>query len=260
MVYHNNAEFKRRKFLLTLELIEFNGHYYVSGDYETKSSTLVVFCSTHLVEHSTTFDNYCRARHGMPCCGKAAVSKKLFNREYSPFANRRFAQTLDKMRQAAFERIRPSSVGQDWRRTKEARIWEKQIRENWNNKCAITGKKSHLVMHHFFSGARYETVDIRNALLYEPNNGILLAEYFHRAFHKEFGFQRNTFQQFQTFVKSLETLISSQAQQECWEGSETRVNDPTILQSLQLERIMKLQERLENVKENLRKIFPTFMI
>lgn len=52
----------------------------------------------------------------MPCCGKAAVSKKLTQRQYSP-------ETLEKMKQSAFDRIKPESAGQDWRRTREARQW-----------------------------------------------------------------------------------------------------------------------------------------
>lgn len=45
--------------------------------------------------------------------------------------------------------------------------------------------------------------------------------------------------------------ISSQAQQECWEGSETRVYDLSLLPPLQLEKIMKLHECLEEIKQKL---------
>lgn len=258
MVYHNSTDFKIEKFFSTLEKIEFNGHAYISGDYETKESKLVVYCKTHQIEHCTTFTNYCRSRTGMPCCGKSAVSKKLSDRKYSP-------ETLEKMSQAALNRAKISSGGQDWRRSTEAREWEKKVKELWDNKCPITGKEAGIVMHHFFSGARGKTIELRDALLYNSINGILLAKDLHVDFHKEFGYQENTIEQFQSYVKNLEKLISSQAQQECWEGSETRVNDPTLidtlLQSLNgvkrkvlLERIMKLHERLEEINKELRNI------
>lgn len=83
MVYHNSEEFKKEQFLKTREMVEFNGHLYVDGNYDTKTSPLTVFCLTHQVEHSTTFTNYCRSKTGMPCCGKASVSKKLVERKYT---------------------------------------------------------------------------------------------------------------------------------------------------------------------------------
>lgn len=51
-----------------------------------------------------------------------------------------------------------------------------------------------------------------------------------------------------SYIETLKTSISSQAQQECWEGPETRVYDLSLLPSLQLEKIMKLHERLEEIK------------
>ena len=243
MNYHNSEEFKKEQFLKTLDMIEFNGHLYVDGDYQKKESPLTVFCLTHQVEHHTTFTNYRRSKTGMPCCGKASVSKKLTQREYT-------LETLDKMKQAARNRIRPASTGQNWRRSTEARRWEKQVRDIWNNECAITGNKVNLVMHHFYSGARCaeNNLKLRNTLLYNPSNGILLNEKFHVDFHKKFRYTENTIDQFQTYIQTLITSISSQAQQECWEGSETRVYDLSLLPTLQLKKIMKLHERLEEIK------------
>ena len=128
------------------------------------------------MEHKTTFTNYCRSKTGMPCCGKALVSTKLTRREYTP-------ETLEKMKQAALDRIRPTSVGQHWRRSTEARGWEKRVKEIWGNQCAITGSKDNLEMHHFFSGARCtahcpdNNLELRQALLYNPSNGILLKNF-----------------------------------------------------------------------------------
>ena len=67
-------------------------------------------------------------------------------------------------------------------------------------------------------------------------------------FHNVYGYQNNTIHQFIEFLASLllkETLeqtsmpISSQANPEGLEGSETRAYDP--------DRVMKLQERLERL-------------
>ena len=101
-------------------------------------------------------------------------------------------------------------------------------------------------------------MELRDALLYNPSNGILLEKRFHVDFHKKFGYTENTIDQFQTYLKTLITSISSQAQQECWEGSETRVYDLSLLPLhalqpleplvVQVEKIMKLHERLEEVK------------
>lgn len=166
MVYHNNTDFKTEKFLSTLEKIEFNGHAYISGDYETKESELVIYCKTHEKEHRTTFTNYCRSRTGTPCCGKSAVSNKLFDRKYS-------SETLEKMREAALNRAKISTGSQDWRRSTEAREWEKKVKKLWDNKCPLTGKETSIVMHHFFSGARGKTIELREALLYNAINGLM---------------------------------------------------------------------------------------
>lgn len=200
----------------------------------------------------------------MPCCGKASVSKKLVERKYTP-------ETIEKMRQGALNRIRPASIGQDWRRSTEARKWEKQVKENWHNECAITGNKFNFEMHHFYSGARLvcsarscfayaqqntdNNLKLRDTFLYHPSNGILLDKTLHVDFHKKFGYTKNTIDQFQTYVETLKTSISSQAQQECWEGPETRVYNLSLLPSLQLEKIMKLHERLGEIKGHLQQFF-----
>lgn len=175
------------------------------------------------------------------------------------------------MRQGVLNRIRPASTGQDWRRSTEARKWKKQVKENWHNECAITGNKFNLEI--FYSGARLvqrnntdNNLKFRDTFLYHPSNGILLDKALMDSkesqvdFHKKFGYTKNTIDQFQTYVETLtlKMSISSQAQQECWEGPETRVYDLSLLPSLQLEKIMKLHERLGEIKEHLAK--PSLMI
>jgi hypothetical protein len=70
-------------------------------------------------------------------------------------------------------------------------------------------------------------------------------------------FGSNTIEQFQTFLRFLleeqenqSTLISSQANSGGLEGSETRAYDP--------ERVMKLHERLEELKTYLNSIWRCF--
>nr|ALO20955.1 putative HNH homing endonuclease [Microglena monadina] len=88
-------------------------------------------------------------------------------------------------------------------------------------------------------------------LIYVIENRIVLEKNLHTYFHKIYKFGGNTIDQFQDFLlfilseqeKTPFTLISSQANPEGLEGSETRAYDP--------ERVMKLHERLERVLETL---------
>ena len=178
----------------------------------------------------------------MACCGNSAKSKALTGRVYSP-------ETLALMREAAIQRLRPVSTGQDWRRTPEYRKWETEVKGLWNNECAITGEKRNTVMHHFFSGARNnQNLMIRDKLLHHPHNGIVITQAIHTDFHDKFGYQRNNLKQFQIYVYEIYKPISSQAKHLSLEGSETRRYD--------LQRIRRLQERLEETKLELAKALP----
>lgn len=224
-----------------------------------------MFCPIHKKECQTTFTNYCRSKTGTNCCGKKRVSDLLSNREYSP-------ETIKKMSEAASARVRPETAGQDWRRTPEARQWEKAIDSIWNNECAISGIKTDLVRHHFFSGARNKTDTAALKERYNSHNGIIVQSVFHRDFHSKFGYESNDIRQFQNYIKSLETLIRSQVQQGCWKGSETRVDTPfsecyftrlnIVLPKNQNERLLHLEvclERVIKLHERLEKISLSFL-
>nr|YP_010731951.1 putative HNH homing endonuclease [Kalinella pachyderma]WDY12865.1 putative HNH homing endonuclease [Kalinella pachyderma] len=266
MSYILSEEAKKQYFERAIAKIQENHHEYVSGTYENKNSVLIVFCLIHSKECKTTFTNYCPSKTGTNCCGKKRVSDKLTNRKYSP-------ETIKKMSEAASARIRPKTAGQDWRRTFEARQWEKEIDQIWKNECAISGTLEaklltitfDLVRHHFFSSARYKTDTLPLRSRYNSQNGILIHKVFHKDFHSKFGDERNDIIQFQSYIKSLETLIRSQIQHKCWKGSETRVNTPfSKKRSFQtenrnenvldlemcLERVIKLHERLEKTTFN----------
>lgn len=117
MPYKNPEEFKKRALEQTLKKIEKRGHIFVEGLYETKQSSLVVWCTKHFHEHVTTFTNYNRSRTGCPCCGKDQVSQKLSNRQYSE-------ETLRRMSVAA--RQRPLRGGKPrlffWNKKKATRL------------------------------------------------------------------------------------------------------------------------------------------
>nr|YP_010732285.1 putative HNH homing endonuclease [Polulichloris maxima]WDY13199.1 putative HNH homing endonuclease [Polulichloris maxima] len=188
----------------------------------------------------------------MPCCSNAYLSTKLKKRQFS-------LETIKKMKKSALYRARKNHIrmkgcGQDWRRTSEARSWEKEIKKNWENECAISGSKENLHMHHFFSGSKKHSTKIRDLLLYAPLNGILLEKRFHVDFHNRYGYQENNLDQFESYIEYLAMLISSQAKPKCLEGSETRANDllPLLTRAGQKEKILKLHERLEKIKRELK--------
>lgn len=108
-------------------------------------------------------------------------------------------------------------------------------------------KGGNLEVHHLYSVSGYPH------LTYIVENGIVLCKELHTRFHKMHKFGSNTIEQFQTFLQFLleeqenqSTLISSQANSGGLEGSETRAYDP--------ERVMKLHERLEELKTYLNSI------
>jgi hypothetical protein len=239
MPYKNSEELKKRIFEQTLENIEKRGHCYVEGAYETKQSLLIIWCPQHSNEHITTFSNYNRSRTGCPCCGKAQVSKKLTNRQYS-------AETIQRMSEAASERPLRGGKPRTWCKDAQYMKWRKQVFERYNSKCAITGISKEqkpsggLVVHHLNGAAAYPH------LVYVVENGIVLTNELHSLFHKQYGYGKNTVLQFQYFLVSLlekeasvSMPISSQANSGELEGSETRAYDPV--------RVMELHECLGGI-------------
>lgn len=239
MPYKNPEEFKKRIFEQTLENIEKLGHFYVEGEYETKQSPLIIWCPIHFNEHITTFSNYNRSLTGCPCCGKAQVSIKLTNRQYSD-------ETLQRMSEAAFERPLRGGKPRKWRKDVKYLRWREQVFKRYNFKCAITGVSKDqipagsLVVHHLNGATSYPH------LVYVVENGIVLTKELHLLFHKQYGYGKNTVSQFQYFLLSLlekeESVsmpISSQANSGELEGSETRAYDP--------DRVMELHECLGRI-------------
>ncbi len=232
MPYKNSDELKSQAFLATLEIIEQRGHLFIEGEYETRQSLLIVWCPKHLYEHVTTFTNYNRSRTGCPCCGKEQVSQKLTNRKFSD-------ATLDRMSLAAQKRPLRDGKPRTWRKTSDYLKWRDEVFERFEFKCAITGfsKKQlppgSLVVHHL------NCANFHPHLIYVPENRIVLIKDLHTMFHKKYGYGKNTISQFQSFLLSLiETSnsiskpISSQANSEELEGSETRAYDPEWVMEL----------------------------
>lgn len=241
MPYQNSEEFKKRALEKTLKNIEKRGHIFVEGQYQTKQSPLIVWCPTHFHEHVTTFTNYNRSRNGCPCCGKDQVSQKLSNRQYSE-------ETLRRMSLAARERSLRGGKPRRWRNDFNYLKWREMVFERFDFQCAITGiskdqvPPGNLVVHHLNCANHHPH------LIYIPENGIVLIKELHMAFHNQYGYGKNTVLQFQYFLLSLLDLkpqesiskpISSQANSEGLEGSETRAYDP--------DRVMKLHECLGRI-------------
>jgi hypothetical protein len=225
-VYQNSDQVRLKKMQFFLNLIESRGHKYLSGDYQTKNSHLSIHCPKH-GPFETNFDNYRRSKVGCKYCGRNLVSKALTGRQYSE-------DTISLMSLAARNRPRKIREDSEWRSTQEYRDWRKAVRESWGHSCAITGTKGTLDSHHIFTGSVWKEWK------YSPENGILLSRAAHWTFHKYFGSKRNDLEQLITFT---DMLISSQAQLENWEGSETRSYDS--------DRIMRTQERLAQLRPKL---------
>lgn len=226
------------------KLIETRGHIFKSGEYRNRKSVLVVFCPRHNQEVSTTFHNYERSRTGLNCCGNAQSSEKLLNRVFT-------TETLDRMKVAAQKRPFRGGKPRYWRKTAIYTSWRTAVIQKYDNKCAITGRSAsqgQQDVHHLYSSKSY------SHLIFVTENGILLCKELHILFHRNYGYQRNTLEQFLDFLVRIQenqaefqsTLISSQANPEGLEGSETRAYDP--------ERVMELHERLEGYKAYLKSI------
>lgn len=234
MSYTNSESFKSSQHEKILDKIAANenGHVYVQGVYETQASELVVYCATHDCFTNTTYNNYRRCKTGLPCCGKESASKALIGRVFSP-------ETKSRMSSGALNRpARNFGTEQNWRRGKTSVASYQKTRELWNDQCAVTGECTDLQVHHFFSGNKQESGEESLHYRYRnvPEAAIVLSKKVHQAFHNDFGYENTTLDNFICFV---EKLISSQAHQEWWEGSETRGEKS--------ERLQHLHERLKSL-------------
>lgn len=161
----------------------------------------------------------------------------------SKLKNRKFSQdTISKMSISALNRTARGGKPRCWRKTHKYRHWRQLVLQNYDYKCAITGisneNKGELEAHHFYNTKKY------SYLIYNVENGIVLQKDIHVLFHKQYGYNSNTLNDFCTFLlflcKNVKPMpISSQGELENSQGSETRAYDP--------ERVMKLHERLEKL-------------
>jgi hypothetical protein len=249
MNYKNSDNFCSQQFKKTLELIEERGHTYVDGNYKTKESKLLVYCPFHDEFLETTFTNYKRSKTGCKYCGRDKVSEALTGRVFDD-------ETIELMRTSANNRPLRGGKPRRWRETTGYRNFRKDVMKYWNNECAITGYKNkeeeqRLIVHHLISAKSNEK------LVLNPLNGIVIQDYLHKKFHKNFGYQNNDFQQFRTFLLQLiqgeKTLgkkdntisaISSQEEVENSYGSETK-------KFYNHNKIMELHELLGEIEKKL---------
>lgn len=233
MPYNQTTKLVQEKTKKIFTLIEQRGHLYIDGQYKNRQSILIIYCPIHKNEYATTFYNYKRSSSGCLCCSKAKVSAKLKNRKFSQ-------KTILKMSNSAYTRPNRGGKPRRWRETFQYRTWRNFILQNYDSKCAVTGvskeKIGDLEVHHFYSTKTYPN------LIYKVENGIVLHKSVHTLFHKKYGYNSNTLEQFCDFLLFLNSEsmpISSQGELENSQGSETRAYDP--------ERVMKLHERLEKL-------------
>lgn len=64
-----------------------------------------------------------------------------------------------------------------WRTGRYYHLWASAVRERWDHRCAITGRRDGLVCHHLDGASEMYT------RRYMPRNGILIHHDIHREFH-----------------------------------------------------------------------------
>lgn len=150
------------------------------------------------------------------------------------------------MSKAAFEISLRGGKPRGWRKESKYLKWRELVFKRYNFECALTGisKKNNLpgnlVVHHLNSANSHPH------LVYVVENRVVLTKELHLLFHKKYGYTKKTLFQFPFFLRSLletqeskSTPISSQANSEELDGSETRAYDP--------DRIKKLHECLGKI-------------
>lgn len=150
---------------------------------------------------------------------------------------------------AARERPLRGGKPRRWRNDFDYLKWREKVFQRFDFKCAITGiskePPGNLVVHpHTFKGIWNH----HPHLIYVPENGIVLIKELHVAFHNQYGYGKNTVYSFKGMCfllslietqKSISKPISSQANSEGLEGSETRAYDS--------DRVMELHECLGRI-------------
>ena len=69
-VQEQQKTFRDHKFGEIKQLIMSRKHRIQKGEYQNRSSSVLIYCLKHGREHQTTFGNYKKSRTGMPCCSK----------------------------------------------------------------------------------------------------------------------------------------------------------------------------------------------
>lgn len=70
-----NETLRETKYKEFETLCSSRGHIILEGESENINSIFLIKCEKHKESFSTTVRNYKRAKHGLTCCGKDAVSK-----------------------------------------------------------------------------------------------------------------------------------------------------------------------------------------
>lgn len=207
-------------------LVESRNHKIISmDDYTGVKSKVKFFCNTCNNSFITSVASYKNSRKtGCTHCKKISISQIHKGKEVS-------TETRTLLSKKAKGRVgslkgKYGTNHPAWKGTPardfhnpstDYYIWRQAVTKRFNRTCAITGKKSRLVVHHLYSWNAYP--DKR----YNITNGILLHREVHKSFHNQYGYGNNTEEQFSQFIKEQYGMeISSQATHDtCVEGSET---------------------------------------
>lgn len=188
------------------KLAKLRFHSILTEKYEYYNSELIVFCQLHKTKHVTTFHKYKKTTLGCPCCAKVSkkkprnkrtkekISKSLKNKpkKYTSWL-------LGKTGPAhpSYKHGKGNTRASNPNEVVSLKTWKQQVFILYEYKCFITNKfntkKTPLVCHHL------DSWDIHPNRPYDVNNGVVLQREIHLAFHREFGFGKNTTGQFEKF-------------------------------------------------------------
>lgn len=269
-----SIEYAQEKQKLLVEKASRLGHNILWSEYEDglnltsirseRLAVVKILCSVYSTESSqpteTTYHNYLKAKNGLPCCGKASVSRKLKNRVFSAETKQKMSDSMKRV-----QATRPRA--KDFRDSYEYDKWREESQKLGNYTCQITGVRPKvLVVHHLFSMGHFESIR------YNSLNSVTLDTKLHDIFHKIYGFKKPvTIGCFIVFLEDLrddssfrervysfanprslrykkkESQISNLSFEQSNAGSETRVYDPQWIMKLHecmVERRVQLEDLL----------------
>ena len=228
----------------TSDLASLRYHTILTKNYNNMNSELIIFCHRHQKKHATTFRKYKRTKWGCPCCAQASwkkprslktrekISKSLKNKPKN-YRSWLLGKTGPNHPSYKHGKGNVRATGLELKLLKQ---WKQQILHSYNYKCFLTGvtntKKTPLVCHHL------ESWDVNPKLRFDLNNGVIIQKKLHWLFHQDYGFGKNTKNQFEMFCQTRFNIHSFP-----WKHGDQEPNLITIQHPQQAFNFKKMQEK-----------------